>query len=77
MRKLLALVLMAGLVWVGSTIYTEGPRQAFGGAFSFLAPGEAAPMPAVRQLSRARQTAGEVQAALDAEAERYEAQTRD
>lgn len=34
MRRLIAIALMVGAVWVGVTIYQEGLENAFGGAFA-------------------------------------------
>jgi len=34
MRRLLAIALIGGAVWVGVTLHREGPDRAFGGAFA-------------------------------------------
>ena len=34
MRRLIAIALMVGAVWVGVTIYQEGTDRAFGGIFA-------------------------------------------
>jgi hypothetical protein len=74
MQKIFALLLMLAVIWVGVTLHNEGPEQAFGGAFSFLAdeqpPASSRPY---ETISRARQTANQVDAALQDDAARYEA----
>lgn len=36
MGKIPVVVLLALVLWVGITVYREGPEEAFGGFFSFL-----------------------------------------
>ena len=43
MGKMVFLAMMGGLIYVGMEIYDEGARNAFGGAFAFLAAGDDLP----------------------------------
>lgn len=36
MGKIPAILLLALALWVGFTVYREGPQEAFGGLFAFL-----------------------------------------
>ena len=74
MQKIFAALLMMAVIWVGVTLHNEGPQQAFGGFFSFLARDSSPPASRPYQtLSRVRQTANQVDTALQDDVERYEA----
>ena len=72
MGKMFGLMLMVGVVYVGATIYTEGPEHAFGGAFSFLTVGDDAPERASEYVSRPKRTAAHVEQVIEQGAARYE-----
>jgi hypothetical protein len=74
MQKIFALLLMIAVIWIGVTLHNEGPEHAFGGAFAFFARDEAPPTSrAYQTISKARQTANQIDATLKDDAARYEA----
>ena len=72
MRKLIGWGLMIGLIWVGITIYTEGARNAFGGAFSFLVADDGAAERARDYVSTPKRMGEAVKRHVDEGADRYD-----
>lgn len=72
MGKLVVMTMMVGLCWVGLEVYTEGPRNAFGGVFSFLSAGDDMPEKAVEYVSTPQRVGRKVDAAIQEGAARYE-----
>jgi len=72
MGKLIVIAMMVGLVWVGATLYTEGARHAFGGAFSFLAAGDDLPERASEYASTPQRVGARAERSIQEGAARYE-----
>jgi len=72
MGKMAMLGLMVVLVYVGGTIYAEGSRNAFGGAFSFLAAGDDLPERASEAIATHKRVGKLAEDRINAGAERYE-----
>jgi hypothetical protein len=77
MGKLVVLLMMVGLIWVGSRIHQEGADTAFGGAFSFLTLGDDMPEKASAYVSTPRRVGAKVEASIQQGAARYEKIARD
>lgn len=71
MGKLLVLATMVGLIWVGTEIYDQGARNAFGGFFSFLAAGDDLPERASEYASTPQRVGELVDQRIQQGADRY------
>jgi hypothetical protein len=72
MAKLIGLLLMVGIVWVGMEVYNEGPDRAFGGAFSFLSSGKDLPDRVAERVSTPKRVGARVELLMQEGAARYE-----
>jgi len=72
MGRAFGFAVMAGLIFIGATIYVDGPRNAFGGAFSFLAAGDDMPERASEYVSTPQRIGARVESSIQSGADRYE-----
>jgi hypothetical protein len=72
MGKVIALLLMVGVVWVGMEVYNEGPDRAFGGALAFMSAGDDLPERASKHVSTPKRVGARVDAHIQEGAKRYE-----
>jgi hypothetical protein len=72
MARLIALLLMVGIVWVGMEVYNEGPDRVFGGSFAFLSIENDLPTPASERVSTPKRVGARVESLMQEGAARYE-----
>jgi hypothetical protein len=70
--KLIVMVMMCGMIWVGMEIHTKGANNAFGGAFSFLTVGDDMPEKASEYVSTPRRVGNVVDERIQEGAARYD-----
>ncbi len=72
MGKLVVMIMMVGLIWIGMQVNSEGIDNAFGGSFSFLNAGDDLPEKASALVATPRRVGAKVDAAIQEGAARYE-----
>jgi hypothetical protein len=70
--KLIVMVMICGLIWVGMEVYSKGAHDAFGGTFSFLTTGDDMPEKASEYVSTPRRVGNLVDDRIREGAARYD-----
>jgi len=72
MGKLVVMIMMIGLIWIGMQVNSNGVDNAFGGAFSFLNAKDDLPEKASAFVATPRRVGSKVDTAIQEGAARYE-----